>query len=95
MRRDVLVSYDISDDTRLRKVYQTMRGHGQWLQYSVFRCELSEQERFGLMTKLDEIINHREDQVMFVDLGPVGENKKRFTAMGRPMASRPRGGLIL
>lgn len=95
MRRDVLVSYDISDDTRLRKVYKIMRGHGQWLQYSVFRCELSDQERFKLMTKLHEVINQREDQVMLVDLGPAGENNTRFETMGRPMASRPRGSVIL
>jgi len=95
MRKDILVSYDISDDTRLRKVYQLMRGHGQWLQYSVFRCELSDQERFKLMAKLTDIINQKVDQVMFVDLGPAGDQNTRFETLGRPMDSRPRGSIVL
>ena len=35
------VCYDICDDKRLRKVFQTMRGYGDHLQYSVFECQLT------------------------------------------------------
>ena len=38
MRQSYLVCYDISDDKRLRKVFKTMRGYGDHLQYSVFEC---------------------------------------------------------
>jgi CRISPR-associated protein Cas2 len=36
----VVVSYDISDDKRRRKVAQIMEGYGYRVQYSVFECDL-------------------------------------------------------
>ncbi len=44
MRRAYLVTYDICEAKRLREVFKTMRGHGDHLQYSVFRCELNRSE---------------------------------------------------
>ena len=86
MRRDILVTYDISDDVRLRKVFKIMRGYGNHLQYSVFRCALSDQERVRLLTALTDVIHHNEDQVLFVDLGPAeGASDQRFSTLGRAM----------
>jgi len=52
MRQTYVVAYDISDPKRLRKVYKTMRGYGEHVQLSVFRCELTEMERLELRGKL-------------------------------------------
>lgn len=71
MRNSYLVSYDISDQKRLRRMFKTMRGFGDHLQYSVFRCDLSPQERVLLMEAITPIINHRDDQVLIVDLARV------------------------
>jgi len=49
-----------------------MRGYGDRLQLSVFRCELSDRERVELMSKLTDEIKHDEDQVLFFPLGPAG-----------------------
>jgi CRISPR-associated endonuclease Cas2 len=38
MRTSYIVTYDIADDKRLRKVFQTMRKYGDHLQFSVFEC---------------------------------------------------------
>jgi len=84
MRKDVIVSYDISDDDRLRKVFKIVRGFGDHLQYSVFRCALTDQERVRLMAALEDVLHHTEDQVLFIDLGPVdGTSNQRFSTMGR------------
>ncbi|BCX02190.1 MAG: CRISPR-associated endoribonuclease Cas2 [Candidatus Roseilinea sp.] len=72
MRTLYIVAYDIADDRRWRKVFKLMRGHGDRLQYSVFRCALSDRERVELMEKLSRVIKHTEDQVLFFPLGPVG-----------------------
>jgi len=67
-----LVCYDICGphaDKRLRKVYKTMRGYGEHLQYSVFRCVLTELQLAELEEALTEVIDHRKDQVMFVPIG--------------------------
>lgn len=68
-RRHYLVSYDISDDKRRTRVFKTLHGFGDHAQYSVFFCELSDQELVQLRTKLRTAIHHKEDQVLIVDLG--------------------------
>ena len=73
MRHEFLVSYDISDAKRLRKVFKTMRGFGNPVQYSVFFCTLSKAECLILQTKLLDIINVTEDRVMVVNIG-LGSN---------------------
>ena len=73
MRQSYLVCYDISDDKRLRKVFKTMRGYGDHLQYSVFECQFTPRDLIRCRSELSCIIHHDEDQVLFVHLGPVGK----------------------
>lgn len=85
MRNIYVVCYDISSDYRLRRVYRTMRGFGDHIQLSVFRCELSARERVELIAALTPIINDDEDQVLIIDVGPVdGRAAVVFEALGRP-----------
>lgn len=85
MRRSYLVCYDITDDKRLRRVFRTMRDWGDHLQYSVFECQLTAADLARCRHALSEIINHREDQVLFVDLGPTeGRGERVITALGLP-----------
>ena len=49
-----------------------MKGYGCRIQYSVFRSELSDLERIKMISELSDMIHHGEDQVLVVDLGPVG-----------------------
>lgn len=71
MRNVFLICYDICDSARLRKVHKIMKGAGDSMQYSVFRCELSQMERQELMSKLWDIVNPGVDRVLFANLGPV------------------------
>ncbi|MGE0434417.1 MAG: CRISPR-associated endonuclease Cas2 [Planctomycetota bacterium] len=41
MNQWYLLTYDVRDDKRLRKVAKTLEGYGTRLQYSVFHCHLS------------------------------------------------------
>ncbi|MGE3277891.1 MAG: CRISPR-associated endonuclease Cas2 [Vicinamibacterales bacterium] len=84
MRNTFLVTYDISDDTRLRRVHKVMRGFGDHLQYSVFECQFSQTDLVRCRHALGKVIHHVEDQVLFVDLGPVeGRGDRVITALGR------------
>lgn len=76
MRIRYIVTYDISDPKRLRRVFRTMKGYGDPLQYSVFQCDLSASERILMVEALSAIINQREDQVMLINIGPA-ENRGR------------------
>lgn len=83
MRRRYLVCYDICDEKRLRQVFKIMQGFGERLQYSVYLCDLSAEERILLRAKLHEVIRHEEDRVMMVDLGEVGTARAHaFEFMG-------------
>lgn len=91
-----VVSYDISDPDRLRKVFKIMKGAGEHVQYSVFRCVLSDRAREELATKLDAVLHHDDDQVLFIDLGPEdGRAATAFSHLGRPYKPQPRKALIL
>lgn len=72
MRSTYVVTYDICEPKRLRQVFRLMRGYGDHLQLSVFRCELSARERVELISKISKTIKHDEDQVLFFSLGPAG-----------------------
>ena len=85
VRRTFIVSYDICDPKRLRRVFKTLRGWGDHLQYSVFECQLTRTDQVRLRTTLSEMIHHREDQVLFVDLGPAeGRGDRVISAIGKP-----------
>ena len=70
MRTSYLVCYDISDEKRLRKVFQAMRAYGDHLQYSIFECQFTAMDLAKCRAELAGIINHAQDQVLFVNLGP-------------------------
>lgn len=85
MRNSYIVCYDICDPKRLRLVFKTMRAWGDHLQYSVFECQLTKMDVARLRAQLSEIIHHKEDQVLFVDLGPSeGRGDRVISALGKP-----------
>jgi len=69
-RRHYIVSYDISDDKRRNKVFDSLEGRGDHAQFSVFFCQLNPRELADLRSILSETIHHTEDQILLVDLGP-------------------------
>jgi CRISPR-associated protein Cas2 len=92
MRRLYIVAYDVSDPKRLRRVFRTLKGYGEHLQFSVFRCDLTKSQRLQLAAKLGQTIEHTEDQVMFVDLGPTDGRSHSIDFLGRPARSSERRG---
>lgn len=85
MRNLHIVTYDVVEDKRRSKLFKVLRGYGDHLQFSVFRCDLSPKEKALLIDALSAVINHKQDQVIIVDLGPTdGRASERITALGRP-----------
>ena len=85
-KRDFLVTYDIRCPKRLRKVHKLMLGHGQPIQYSVFRCFLTPARKVKLMGRLLEVINCFEDQVILFELGSAETAATRpIEVLGEPM----------
>jgi len=58
------------------------------LQYSVFECDLDQQEKADFEASLHKEINDDEDQILFIDLGPAeGRGNRVIHAIGLPYYS--------
>lgn len=64
-----LVSYDIRNQKRWRKAYQQLQGHGERIQYSLFRCRLTRTAMESLRWELEKLLTD-DDDLMFVHLCP-------------------------
>jgi CRISPR-associated protein Cas2 len=96
MRNRYIVTYDITDDARRTAVYKALRGFGDHLQYSVFRCDLSEVRRAELTCAMHARIDHAADQVLIIDLGPVdGRAAICVSSVGRAYRNPERTVVIL
>ncbi|WP_424443613.1 CRISPR-associated endonuclease Cas2, partial [Methanothrix sp.] len=69
-RNCFVVSYDIMDPRRLQRVHKSMKGFGEPIHYSVFRCNLTPKGRVELIAALTGLIKHDQDRIMIIDLGP-------------------------
>ena len=61
MRKWHLVSYDIRDEARLRRVARLIEGYGERIQYSVFRCRLDPVELERLRWELARVTESADD----------------------------------
>lgn len=82
-----VVSYDIMDQKRLQRVHRKMKGFGEAIHYSVFRCDLTPKGRVEMIAALTDLIKQNEDRIMIIDLGPAeGSVEKRIDFLGvRPV----------
>ena len=86
-----LVSYDVCDPKRLRRVARALEGFGTRLQYSVFECPLDGLRLAQLKAELQPLLNFAEDQVLFVSLGADSDDASlAIEAMGLPYLTRSR-----
>jgi CRISPR-associated protein Cas2 len=84
VRRRYVVTYDIAADRRRDRVHRALTDFGDWVQFSVFICDLNERERIQLRARLDPIINHREDQILTIDIGPSDRDRDQtISTLGR------------
>ncbi len=67
MRAWYLISYDIRDEKRLRKVAKKLEGYGTRMQYSLFRCQLSPRGLERLKWELAQI-TEKEDSLLVISL---------------------------
>lgn len=77
-----IVAYDISDPKRLRKVARCCEDFGYRKQLSVFLVRVSATDFVRLRSRLYDIIDLGEDQVLFIPL--CGKCVNQIEAIGRP-----------
>lgn len=77
-----LVCYDISDPKRLRRVARCCEDYGYRRQLSVFLCRVSATDLVRLRSRLYDLIDRDEDQVLIIPL--CGRCVHGIEAIGRP-----------
>jgi CRISPR-associated protein Cas2 len=90
-----VVAYDIASPRRWRRVFRIMEGYGEWLQLSVFQCRLSRRRQIELKLALAEVINHADDHVIILDLGPAESIRPRVESLGKPFVRVDRAPVIV
>jgi CRISPR-associated protein Cas2 len=90
-----IVTYDIGDDKRWRKVFKLMHGYGHWLQLSVFQCRLTVRRRAEMARRLEELINDNADHVLILDLGPADRVDPHVESLGKSFESVKRAAVVI
>ena len=90
-----VVTYDIRDEKRWRRVFKLMNGYGQWLQLSVFQCRLTRQRHAELVALLDGVIKNHEDHLVLIDLGPISEVEPRVISLGKTFEPVAREAIVV
>lgn len=88
-----IVSYDIPNDKRRSKVAKILEGYGQRAQYSVFECEINDEQREKLEQLLKREIDAAEDDIRFYPMNRA--DLKRVRLLGRAELYRARGWYIV
>jgi CRISPR-associated protein Cas2 len=60
-RKWYLVSYDVRNERRLQRTARRLKGYGKRVQYSMFRCRLTERQLEKLHWELTKILKSDDD----------------------------------
>ncbi len=61
----IVISYDISEDKRRTKIHNILKSYGEWVQYSVFECALTNTQYAKLRSRLSKLIKPETDSIRF------------------------------
>ena len=90
-----IVTYDISNQRRWRRVFKTMHGYGEWLQLSVFQCRLTPRRRAELETALRELVKNGEDHVLMIDVGSADKIHLAVESIGKSFSKMERQATVI
>lgn len=71
----VVVAYDIPEDKRRTKIHKILKSYGQWMQFSLFECNLTDTQYTKLRNRLSKLIKPEQDSVRFYFLCACCHNK--------------------
>lgn len=61
----IVISYDIQEDKRRTKIHKILKSYGQWVQFSVFECSLTDTQYAKLRSRLSKLIKPELDSIRF------------------------------
>ena len=64
-----------------------MQGYGEWVQLSVFQCQLSPTRYAQLLADCDQLIHHGDDHIVIIDVGTAEWLEPRIVSLGKRKVS--------
>jgi CRISPR-associated protein Cas2 len=80
-----VISYDITETKRWKKVFKRLNGYGRRLQYTIFRCRLTKIEIEKLRWELEKDLS-TDDKLLILNVCERCENKT--VSLNRPESWR-------
>lgn len=90
-----IITYDISEPKRWRKVFKLMKGYGHWLQLSVFQCILTTRRHAEMCKRLENLIHAKEDHVLILDLGSADRINPSIESLGKSYKMPTREAIVI
>jgi CRISPR-associated protein Cas2 len=84
-----IVSYDIPNDKRRRRVAKVLEGYGRRAQYSVFECDIDKDKCEKLEKLLKREIDPTEDDIRFYPMNRADLERVVILGNGTLYQSRP------
>lgn len=81
----IVVSYDIPEDKRRTKIHKILKSYGQWVQFSVFECSLTDTQYAKLRMRLSKLIKPDQDSIRFYFLCACCQSKVERIGGEQPM----------
>lgn len=81
-----VITFDVSDNKRLRRVASTLLNYGQRVQYSVFECHIENDQLQKLKTELEQHIDQQEDRIHICPL--CGKDEQSILVDGNSYSSQ-------
>jgi CRISPR-associated protein Cas2 len=77
-----VISYDVVDDARRRRIHDALKDYGRRVQFSVFECHLDEKGLAELWDRIGFELNIDEDSCRFYRLCGACEPEVRILGQG-------------
>ncbi|MFN5864796.1 MAG: CRISPR-associated endonuclease Cas2 [Pseudanabaena sp.] len=88
-----VVSYDVSDDKRRKRVFNLLEGYGRRVQFSAFECLLNDRKFEELRVRLAKVVKMSDDSVRFY---PISRHTLgQVVIWGEPPLSQPPSSVIV
>ena len=81
-----IVTYDVADEKRWRRLFKLMHGYGEWLQLSVFQCRMTRMRQLELVRQIEAILDREKDHLLMLDIGPAENVQPRVLSIGKAFA---------
>ncbi len=78
----ITISYDIRDDRRRNRVFNILKDYGTNVQFSVFECNLTQEQFSRLQQRIRSVIKMDEDSVRFYLLCDTCKDKVIIVGQG-------------